>query len=472
MLYLCYNRAMKKILAFMIVLAFLCGGCFACVEYLQNDIYETGEEFQAFADRALNERVLFDQNKYTDVEYAYGGPFSTAIRKDKDAGEDISSFRDEKINSKIKDCHAIVALGKEEKGVYACVIDSSVKSSGNGAASLVIYTRLYGEKNEEMALEYSEIGTYLFSEETGEEIEPVQALNVNFRYKASRYAEAYFENTFSEDRLTENWKDYITENDDNFNRFIMTGNSIVFYFRGGTVVKEEQNIISLKIPYRYMQSAIRPGIIDRYLDPDKPMVALTYDDGPGGESEARILDCLEKHGCVATFFYQGSRIKQFGDNAVRAAGLGCEIGNHSWDHPQLSLLSGKKIRRQIERTNDAIYEATGVRPSLIRPPYGDFSDKVTGVIRSEHMSSVLWTIDTLDWKTKNPEKIFKSVRKTRHLDGKIILMHSIYDETAKATEKIVPWLEENGYQTVTITELLKYKKGRLPKAGETIRVIE
>ena len=161
-------------------------------------------------------------------------------------------------------------------------------------------------------------------------------------------------------------------------------------------------------------------------------------------------------------------MEYFGYNAARAAQIGCEIGNHSWDHPTLTTESKKKVAKEIERTNKVISETTGVTPELIRPPYGDYNKKVNKIVKKEGMAAVLWTVDTLDWKTRNAKKIFKSVKKVKNLDGKIILMHSIYDETAKASEQIIPWLQEQGYQTVTVSELLYYKTGKIPQPGQTI----
>ena len=124
------------------------------------------------------------------------------------------------------------------------------------------------------------------------------------------------------------------------------------------------------------------------------------------------------------------------------------------------------MAKQISRTNSKITEICGVESAVSRPPYGDYNTKV---LKAAGMAQILWTVDTLDWKTRNPRKIFKAVKAAGNLDGKIILMHSIYKETAKATEYIIPWLRQQGYQTVTVSELIKYKTGDAPKPGTVYR---
>lgn len=460
---------MKKISILVIILLILCGGFLAASRLLDTDVYRNSSGFQDFADNSLAGEKYFKPNEDTDTEYEYSRNLSVAIRKDKYSGEDISSLRDEKISDIIRAFTAAPAVDGDTSKKRACVIDSSVRDWDNGAQSLIICTDIYGRKGNKMVLESSDVKTFLMSLETGEQIKPVQAFNVNYRAKASQFAAEYFPAVYDEKELKDGWEEYVAESDENFNKFIMTDSSVIFYFDEDTVLDKSHGIVKMTIPNLYMLQAIRPAVIERYIDPDKPMVALTYDDGPGGDSEARILRCLKEHDSVATFFYMGSRVEYFGENARKALEIGCEIGNHSWSHPLLSLMSKKKIGEQLDKTNEVINEVTGVTPTVMRPPYGDYSDKVMKVAGSRNLYGVLWTIDTLDWDTRNPKKIFKSVKNTKELDGKIILMHSIYDETAKASEKIIPWLEEQGYQTVTITELIKYKTGKAPQPGKLYR---
>ncbi|MBQ1289299.1 MAG: hypothetical protein IIY23_03975, partial [Erysipelotrichaceae bacterium] len=124
------------------------------------------------------------------------------------------------------------------------------------------------------------------------------------------------------------------------------------------------------------------------------------------------------------------------------------------------------------KTNKKIEKFTGITPQLFRPPYGDYNSKVTSVAKSRGMSEVLWTVDTRDWESRDYRQIVKNIKKSKHLDGKIILMHSIYDDTAKATEQIVPWLDKYGFQMVTISELVEFKTGKGLKPGKVYRKID
>ena len=191
----------------------------------------------------------------------------------------------------------------------------------------------------------------------------------------------------------------------------------------------------------------------RYIDPDKPMIAITYDDGPGQYTD-RILDVLEQYGAVATFFEQGRNLSRWADSVNRALDMGCEVGSHTWNHPKLTTISDAEIRDQIKSTNDKFIEICGRAPTLIRPPYGSRNETVDAIVAEFGMSEILWNVDTEDWRTKNADKICEHIR-THAFDGAIILVHSIHEFTADATERFVPWLVSQGYQLVTVSEMAK-----------------
>ncbi|MBE5785895.1 MAG: hypothetical protein E7330_08930 [Clostridiales bacterium] len=206
--------------------------------------------------------------------------------------------------------------------------------------------------------------------------------------------------------------------------------------------------------------AASPGVLGETallppdLDPAKPMVALTYDDGPSRKTE-RILDCLEANGARATFFVVGTQLERFPEITKRASDLGCEIGNHTYDHANLTKISGDEIKQQLGSVNELVLNATGKKVTLVRNPYG-------AGIKDEHVKKymeypmIMWSIDTLDWSTRDTDETLKAIRKDVQ-DGSIILMHDLYDATAAATEIIVPELIAEGYQLVTVTELFAAK---------------
>ena len=184
-------------------------------------------------------------------------------------------------------------------------------------------------------------------------------------------------------------------------------------------------------------------------------VALTFDDGPSRANDGRIVETLQKYGAHATFFVLGDRARVDGDILQMYLAAGCEIGSHSWNHPQLSKMKWDEIERQLSKTNKTVSKLTGgYQIQLLRPPYGSISNTMR---KKLDMPMILWSLDTLDWKTRNTKKIFREVRKEVK-DGDIILMHDIYSTTADAVEKVVPWLQNKGYDILTVSELKERKR--------------
>lgn len=197
------------------------------------------------------------------------------------------------------------------------------------------------------------------------------------------------------------------------------------------------------------------------LDLKRPMVALTFDDGPNPRVTNRILDVLESNGAKATFFMVGSRVPGSAGTVRRMAALGYDLGNHTYDHKYLTSMSEADIRRSVGQTNTGIANASGMTPVLMRPTGGYYNAASLNTLRSMGMSAVMWSIDTLDWKTRSPQKTISAV--LDHVqDGDIILMHDLYGTTADAVEVIVPELAARGYQMVTVRELAAARGGIVP----------
>lgn len=197
-----------------------------------------------------------------------------------------------------------------------------------------------------------------------------------------------------------------------------------------------------------------------HIDPSKPMVALTFDDGPS-QYTTGILDALEKYESRATFFEVGNRVNEYSDIVLRASQLGCEIGNHSYDHASLGNASASKIRSEISGTDAKIKAIIGKKPVLLRPPYGSTGSSLK---QNAGKPMILWSIDTLDWKSRNADKVYQSVMSSVS-DGDIILMHDLYSSSRDAAKRIIPELKKRGYQLVTVSELAQYRKVKLV-AGE------
>lgn len=206
------------------------------------------------------------------------------------------------------------------------------------------------------------------------------------------------------------------------------------------------------------------GYIDknRNINPNKPMVALTFDDGPNPSSTGRILDTLSDNNAVATFFDLGKLVDTYPEIVKREENVGCEVASHTYSHYNLNNLSASAIKDEMNKSSNAFKRVLGHDVSLLRPPYGSANTLVQSNVR---YPLILWNVDTLDWKSRDKEAIIKEIRKISNYDGKIILMHSIYSETADAVEVIVPELINKGYQLVTISEMAYYKGIEL-KPGE------
>ena len=191
----------------------------------------------------------------------------------------------------------------------------------------------------------------------------------------------------------------------------------------------------------------------RRIDPARPMVALTYDDGPNGRATERILNVLDAVEGKATFFVVGNRIGGFNAALLRRmADSGHEIGNHTYDHTFVTKLSDARIRENVGKTSQLIHGSSGMPAALFRPPGGATNRASLATLGSMQLPVILWSVDTLDWKTKTPEATVSAV--LDHVrDGDIVLMHDLHDRTATASQVIIPELVRRGYQLVTVSEL-------------------
>lgn len=196
------------------------------------------------------------------------------------------------------------------------------------------------------------------------------------------------------------------------------------------------------------------GVLTRKIDKNKKMVALTYDDGPSIYTP-RVLKTLKENNAVATFFVVGNRVPTYSDTVKKAHDMGCEIGNHTYEHKNLTRVSEAEVKRQITKTNRNVKKVTGQAPVIVRPTGGATNANVKQWVG---MPSIIWSIDTLDWKTRNAGSTKKAV--LDHVkDGDIVLMHDLYSATASASETIIPELVKRGYQLVTVSELAECRGG-------------
>ncbi len=193
----------------------------------------------------------------------------------------------------------------------------------------------------------------------------------------------------------------------------------------------------------------------RVIDPNRPMVALTFDDGPYAPVGNRIMDCAAQYGAKVTFYVVGSRCAAYQTEMQRMVAEGHEIGNHTYEHKYLNKLGAGEIQYQVNKGSEAILAASGTAPVTVRLPGGN---KNAIVLANINAPIIMWSIDTLDWKTRDAKSTVDKVLGTVR-DGDIVLMHELYSPTGDAALQIIPALVEQGYQLVTVSEMAQYRGG-------------
>lgn len=301
---------------------------------------------------------------------------------------------------------------------------------------------------------------YVFLPSTGKTLSLEDIYGADIRaYIADYFQTAIAYDEQYADRLSESFEASVTAESEYFDRFVIDEDgSLCISFPGDTVLADEESV-TFTVPANVVSGEFFGY---RRIYTDKPMVALTFDDGPHEYNTDRILDILKENGAVATFFDIGMNVKKHPDVEKRVAESGNEIGSHTYWHTNLATANYPDSLYDIEVCNKAFEAAIGYVPKLIRPPEGS----ATGpALLTTNQIFIGWSVDTLDWLEKKPENAFKAVTEFGDLDGQVILMHSIYDASVSAVEMIVPWLISEGYQLVTVSELLEYCYGIVPQSS-------
>ena len=300
------------------------------------------------------------------------------------------------------------------------------------------------------------------SEKAAEEIVAAARNNIKETIKQRQQAELDLSETITQETLS---------------NFIITdgGNSIAWPIGQASLLPSAYGEMTIKVPIdavaKYLQNPTARKLANIPKPPEpkpepKPapavpapapttgnkVIALTFDDGPGPYT-AHLLDVLDQYGAKATFFLIGSKVSSQA-NVVRSIhARGHQLGNHSWSHPELPKLPVDQIAGEIDRTNDAIKQATGVTPAILRPPYGAVNGVVLEQLRLRGMSSILWSVDTRDWADRNSDIVCsRAVAGAR--PGAIILMHDIHQTSVGAVPCILSALKQQGYSFVTVQGLL------------------
>lgn len=366
---------------------------------------------------------------------------------------------------------------------YELSIDYEIYSAPNNIISITFNII---ENSSYLAHPDVKIVTKVYNLSDDIEVELSNIMNGEYLKFISQTSENYFSaNEIYKDNMdSSQFKEGIYPSMENYSNFILKEDKIVFIFPKYHLFSGNFGTPSVEIPYSELKDYIKPNlfkvftreedtsktdinhdkpIVDiivpkRAVDPNKPMIALTFDDGPNKKTTIPILDTLKEYNGAATFFILGNRVSHNVDIVKRMLEEGSEIGNHSYNHKELTKISCEELTEQIINTQNDVVDSTGIEPKLMRPTYGSYDDNLKSKVG---MPLILWSIDTLDWKSRDSKKVANHVLENVK-DGDIILMHDIYDFTAEAVKSLVPELIDMGYQLVTVSELFEAR-------GETLK---
>lgn len=248
-----------------------------------------------------------------------------------------------------------------------------------------------------------------------------------------------------------------------FNKFAINQDELTIYFDEGTIAQKEEGPISVNVSMSFlnpllaaefqMQMVEIDAPVEEANDSTKKRVALTFDDGPHPQVTKQILDSLDRYNAKATFFMLGNRVQYYPEIAQDVLNRGHEIGNHTWSHPVLPKLTEAQIMNEFTTTENAIIAAIGQESTIFRPPYGSTTDAINAIIPRD---VAIWSIDTLDWKHRDANKLVQSVKEQMH-NNAIILMHDIHQSTADGLNGVLDYLANEGYEFVTVSDILPFR---------------
>ncbi len=314
----------------------------------------------------------------------------------------------------------------------------------------LISITLFKTKNEE-----EEIQTYTYSLKKNVFLSPEDFVSLSTLYSmANTLLFERFGNVLDLSLLKENL---------HTNLFSIDHEYFYLYYPPSTLSKKYKDTIIIDIPLKKLNMQVEKTInvnqeimeaeidlekVNSIIEMNKKVIALTFDDGPSSHTED-IISILKENEAVATFFILGNKVKTYENVLRKSLEYGNELGNHTFNHKWLTKLKDEEIKKQIEDTQNIIYETLGYTPVLFRPSYGSINKRVREDIS---LDVVLWNIDTMDWKYKSVSKIRDRATLNAE-DGSIILMHETYERTKKALPEIIQILKEKGFVFVTISEL-------------------
>ncbi|MDN4494813.1 polysaccharide deacetylase family protein [Ureibacillus aquaedulcis] len=311
--------------------------------------------------------------------------------------------------------------------------------------------------------------TIVFNNKTGQKIIPWYLFNQDAANldKLSKYVRQKMleQKGYKEHINLSKWNKASYPYWERYNRFAIENDALVLYYNKGEFSNTKIGSPSLSIPLAFINPILAPEFrtetkseitILTPIQKEKPgkRVALTFDDGPHRTITNEILNMLDKYDAKATFFMVGKQVEENTTVAKDVLARGHEVGNHTWNHAKLTKLTSKSILSEVNSTNNMIFKATGQYPTVFRPPYGAKNKQVTELMK---VPVVLWTIDTLDWKYRDSSKLLPMIQKNIR-NNDIILMHDIHQSTADGLESVLIYLQKQGYECVTVSEIINSQK--------------
>ena len=230
--------------------------------------------------------------------------------------------------------------------------------------------------------------------------------------------------------------------------------------------------LRLEVPQRVMQVVAAPEerlVPIYYVETEEKKIAISFDASWGAERTEQLLETLRDEGIKTTFFLTGFWVEKYPEMVEKIAKEGHEIGNHTYSHPHLNNLGEKEIEKEVQKVHDMIEKLTEVAPTLFRPPFGEYSNKVIKVLDKMGYKTIQWSVDSLDWKDLSSEEITNRVLSGLH-DGAIVLFHNNGKHTAHALPAIIQGAREKGYTIVPISELIYHDNYTIdPHSGAQIK---
>ena len=262
-------------------------------------------------------------------------------------------------------------------------------------------------------------------------------------------------------------KEGLSSNLNNFEHFNFIDDGLEFIFPPYQIAYYAAGEIKIVIPYNELKGIIKNKYL-KYSEKDnikqdnnrdlkefsnKKLIAFTFDDGPSYIGTNKLLDNLDKYNARVTFFVLGSRVNNYKDTLTKAYKMGNTIGSHTYSHSNLLKLDNYSVMDEIKKTNDAIKNITGSETIYLRPPYGNINSDIKNI---SNMYTILWDLDTEDWKYKDKDRIADYIVSNAH-DGAIVLLHDLYETSVDGALLAMERLEKEGYAFVTIDEMIKIK---------------